>query len=91
MASSTTSTLDPFNYVRVLFQGSSKHEGTQRPLPRHGVDFPHSMVSPDHLKDVFIRNTALAEQRKIADALMQASADPIIRGDHHHKLAKHVL
>ncbi len=75
----------------MLFQGSSKHEGVQQPLPRHGVDFPHSMVSADHLKDVFILNTALAQQRKMADALMEESADPIIRGDHHHKLAKHVV
>lgn len=71
--------------------GNKKDKSGQPPLPQHGVDFPHSMVSADHLKDVFMENQRFIEQRKMADSSMQGSADPIIRGDHHHKLAKYIL
>jgi hypothetical protein len=71
-----------------LLQAPSKKDVTWRNLPVHGKDYPKATVSADKLKRIFLEDPELKADRRRCDDRMAEVASPILRADHHHKLAK---
>eukprot|EP00884_Botryococcus_braunii_P019490 jgi/Botrbrau1/6224/Bobra.0109s0019.1 len=59
-----------------------------RDLPVHGKDYPKATVSAEKLKRVFLEDADMQADRRRCDDRMGEVASPILRADHHHKLAK---